>query len=62
MGAYIPFLVWLISAVICDRIANKRNVKVTLLRTLVVIFLGPFAIPLVYLFKPETAQCKKYPV
>ena len=56
MGAYIPFLIWLISALICDRIAKKRNVKVTLLRTLVVVFLGPFAIPLVYLFKPETAQ------
>ena len=56
MEAYIPFLVWLVSAVTCDRIAKKRNVKVTLLRTLVVVFLGPFAIPLVYILKPETAQ------
>ena len=56
MGAYIPFLTWLISAVICERIEKRRNVKVTLLRTLVVVFLGPFASPLVYLFKPETAQ------
>ena len=56
MGAYIPALVWLISAVICDRIAKKRNVKVTLFRTLVAVFLGPFAIPLVYLLKPEKSQ------
>ena len=56
MGAYIPAAVWLISGLICHWIARKRNVKVTLLRTLVVVFLGPFAIPLVYLFKPETAQ------
>ena len=53
MGAYVPFLVWLISAFICHLIAKKRNVKETLFRQLVVVFLGPFAIPLVYLFKPE---------
>jgi len=56
MGAYIPAVIWLISAFICQLIARKKNVKVTLLRTLVVVFLGPFAIPLVYLFKPETAK------
>jgi len=56
MGAYIPFLVWLISAVICDQIARKRNVKVTLFRTLLVVILGPFAIPLVYVFKTEQSQ------
>lgn len=56
MGAYIPAVVWLISAFICQLIARKRNVKVTLLRTLVVVFFGPFAIPLVYILKPETAQ------
>lgn len=54
MGAYIPFIVWLISAYICLLIAKKRNVKATLFRNLLVIFLGPFAIPLVYLFKPES--------
>jgi hypothetical protein len=54
MDAYIPFLVWLISGYICHLIAKKRNVKATLFRNLLVIFLGPFAIPLVYLFKPES--------
>jgi hypothetical protein len=53
MGAYIPFAVWLISAFICALIAKKRNVKVTLFRRIVVVFLGPFAIPLVYLMRPE---------
>lgn len=56
MGAYIPAIVWLIGAVICGRIAKKRHVKATLFRTLIVVFLGPLAIPLVYLFKPETNQ------
>ena len=53
MGAYIPAIVWLISAVICGQIAKNRNVKVTFPRTLLVVFLGPLAIPLVYCFKPE---------
>lgn len=56
MGAYIPALVWLISGFICNLIARKRNVKVTLFRTLVVVFFGPFAIPLVYILKPEIPQ------
>jgi hypothetical protein len=53
MGAYIPFVIWLISAFICVYIAKNRNVKVTLVRQLMVVFLGPFAIPLVYFLKPE---------
>ena len=53
MGAYIPVLVWLISAVICHFIAKKRNVKATTFRQIVVTFLGPLAIPLVFLLKPE---------
>ena len=53
MGAYIPMLVWVVSAVICDLIAKKRKVKATLLRTLLVVIFGPFAIPLVFFFKPE---------
>lgn len=53
MGAYIPVLIWLISAFICFIIAKKRNAKETLFRNLLVVFLGPFAIPLVFLFKPE---------
>ena len=56
MGAYIPALVWVIGAVICGQIAKKRNVKATFLRTLLVVFLGPLAIPFVYVFKPENGQ------
>lgn len=53
MGALIPALVWLISGFIYSLIAQRRNVKGTLFRTLLVVFLGPFAIPLMFLFKPE---------
>lgn len=52
MGAYIPVLIWVISGFICSFIARKINVEGTLFRTLLVVFLGPFAIPLVFLFKP----------
>ena len=53
MGAYIPALVWVISGIICHFIARKRNIRTTVPRQLAVVFLGPFAIPLVYLFRPE---------
>ncbi len=53
MGAFIPVIVWLVSGIICHLIAKKRRVRVTLLHTLLVVFLGPIAIPLFYLFKPE---------
>lgn len=56
MGAYIPALIWLAAAFICHLIARKRNVKETLLRQIIVVFLGPFAIPLVYFMKPETSE------
>ncbi len=53
MSAYIPVLVWLISAGICHYIAKRRNVKSTLLRRLIVVILGPLAIPLVFFTKTE---------
>jgi len=53
MSAYIPALIWLLSAVICIYIAKTRHVKTTLMRKLIVVLLGPFAIPLVFFAKPE---------
>jgi hypothetical protein len=52
MGAYIPMLVWLLSMVVCFYIAKKRNVTPTLILELAVVFLGPFAIPIILLVKP----------
>ena len=37
MGAYIPALIWVISAIICSFIAKKRIVKATLFRQIVVV-------------------------
>jgi hypothetical protein len=54
MTAYMPALIWLFSAIICLFIANKRNVKPKLIRSLIVLFLGPLAIPLALFVKPDT--------
>mgnify|MGYP000391392131 FL=1 len=53
MEAYVPVIIWVLGAVICSLIARARNVKPTFPRNVVVLFLGPFAIPLVFLAKPE---------
>jgi len=53
MAAYMPAIIWLISAIICIVIAKIRNVKPTFVRSLIVLFLGPLAIPLVFFAKPE---------
>ncbi len=53
MSAYIPVLVWLISAGICYYIAKRRNVKSTFLWRLAVVLLGPLAIPLIFFAKTE---------
>jgi hypothetical protein len=52
MTAYIPALIWLLSAVVCLRIAKRRHVKTTAIRAMLVSLLGPFAIPFVLLAKP----------
>mgnify|MGYP000751155545 CR=1 FL=1 len=53
MAAYMPAIIWLISAIICLVIAKSRNVKPTFVRSLIVLFLGPLAIPLVFFAKSE---------
>lgn len=53
MGAYIPVVIWLVSAIVCIYIARERNVKPSFIRNLIVVVLGAFAIPLVFLAKPE---------
>lgn len=53
MGQYLPVIIWVISAFIFHMIAKKRHVRETTFRILLVVLLGPLAIPLAYLFKPE---------
>lgn len=53
MAAYIPVIIWIVSAIICQYIARARNLKSNLVRKLIVVFLGPLAIPLAFLVKPE---------
>ena len=58
MAAYVPVIIWIVSAIICLYIAQARNVKSNLVRRLIVVFLGPLAIPLAFLAKPENSQDK----
>ena len=53
MGAYVPAIIWIVSAIICHYIAQARNVKSNSVRRLMVVFLGPLAIPLAFFVKPE---------
>jgi|GEM_PF-1093370 len=53
MSAYIPVLIWLISACICYYIAKRRNIKSTLTWRLIVVFWEPLAIPLIFLAKSK---------
>lgn len=55
MANYVPVLVWTISAVICAYIAKKRGVKATVMRSVLVAFLGPLAIPFALMLKPENS-------
>jgi nitrate/nitrite transporter NarK len=41
--------IWVLGAIICDRIAKSRNVRWNFLFTAVAVVLGPLAIPLVFL-------------
>jgi len=53
MAAYVPAIIWMVSAIICYYIAKARNVKPNLMRRLIVVFLGPLAIPLVFFARLE---------
>jgi hypothetical protein len=53
MAAYIPLIIWLIGAFICFYIARARKLKPGLTWRLTIVILGPLAIPLMFIRKPE---------
>ena len=52
MTAYIPALIWSMSAFACMLIARRRNLKSSAFWAVTVTLLGPFAIPLVLALNP----------
>lgn len=52
MTAYLPALIWSLSAFACLFIAKRRALKTTAVRAILVTFLGPFAIPFALAAKP----------
>jgi hypothetical protein len=47
MTAYLPALIWSLSAFACLFIAKRRALRVTAIRAVLVTCVGPFAIPFV---------------
>jgi hypothetical protein len=56
MATYVPVIIWVVSAIICHYIAQSRNVKPSIIQRLIAVILGPFAIPLTFLVKPQEKQ------
>ena len=53
MSGYVVVLIYLLSVGVCAWIAKARHVRAGFLWTAVVVILGPFAIPLIFLAKPQ---------
>ena len=53
MATYMPATIWMIGAIICYYIAKSRNVKLNVFRNLIIVIMGPLAIPLMLFVKPE---------
>ena len=53
MGPYILLLIWIISAIVFEWIARRRGVAPGFFWRVIVVFLGPLAIPLAFLARPE---------
>lgn len=52
MTAYLPALIWSLSAFASLFIAKRRSLGITAIRAILVTFLGPFAIPFVLAARP----------
>ncbi|WP_436541602.1 hypothetical protein [Janthinobacterium sp. ZB1P44] len=53
MTEYLPALIWSLSAFACLFIAKRRSLKTTAVRAILVVLLGPLAIPFVLAARPE---------
>jgi hypothetical protein len=56
MATYVPIIIWVVSTIICHYIAQSRNVNPSIIQRLIAVILGPFAIPLTFLVKPQERQ------
>lgn len=56
MTEYIPVLIWLLSGGVCLLIEQRRSLKRSAFRPIMVTLLGPLAIPFVLLARPDQAH------
>lgn len=52
MTTCLPAVIWSLSAFACLFIAKRRSLRITAIRAVLVVFLGPLAIPFVLAAKP----------
>lgn len=52
MTTYLPALIWSLSAFVCLFLAKRGPLRITAIRAILVVFLGPLAIPFVLAAKP----------
>jgi hypothetical protein len=53
MANYAPVFIWTASAIVCAYIANRRGLRATALRSVVVALVGPFAIPFALMLRAD---------
>lgn len=53
LSAYVPALIWLFSGMVCIVIARKRRLGNSQFRSVLVALLGPLAIPVFLVAKPD---------
>jgi len=56
MSTYLPAIIWILGAGIGYLVMQKRSVRITVLRNILVAFLGPLSIPLAFIYKSEVRE------
>lgn len=56
MSGYELAGIWMVSNLLCAYIIKKRNLEPGIPLTILGVFLGPFAIPLVFVLSPKSSK------
>jgi len=58
MTTYLPAIIWILGAGIGYLLMQKRSVRISVLKNILVALLGPLSIPLAFIYKSEARQLK----
>jgi hypothetical protein len=59
MTAYIPAAIWLLSHAMCLHIARRRGIQANTAMTMLAVLLGPAALPIALLAKPNSSHQRR---